>query len=169
MGLFHCSFYHYSFYHYSLFTVHYSLFTVHYSLFTVHSIIVHCVIMLKINNLNLIFNPYDVNQVQALKNVNLHLPPGEFVTIIGSNGAGKSTLLNVIAGVFPVTAGKIIINGHNVIDWPEYRRAKLVGRVFQDPLLGTAASMTIEQNLTLAAKRNHWRTLSAGVKKPPLK
>ncbi len=119
--------------------------------------------MLKISNLNIIFNPGDVNQVHALKDVNLHLSPGEFVAVIGSNGAGKSTLLNAIAGVFPVNRGQIEIDDQNVSGWPEYRRAQLVGRVFQNPLMGTAASMTIEQNLTLAAKRSRWRGLSLGV------
>lgn len=111
----------------------------------------------------MVFNPGDVNEVRALRDVNLHLPPGEFVAVIGSNGAGKSTLLNTIAGVFPCTTGKIEIDGQDVTDWPEHRRAKLVGRVFQDPLLGTAASMTIEQNLTLAIKRGQSRGLRIGV------
>jgi putative ABC transport system ATP-binding protein len=119
--------------------------------------------MLEITNLNMIFNPGDVNEVRALKNVNLSLPPGEFVTIIGSNGAGKSTLLNTIAGVFPPTGGRIMVAHQDVTGWPEYRRATLVGRVFQNPLMGTAASMTIEQNLTLAIKRGQNRGLAIGV------
>jgi putative ABC transport system ATP-binding protein len=119
--------------------------------------------MLEIENLSMIFNPGSINQVHALKQVNLSLPPGEFVTIIGSNGAGKSTLLNTIAGVFPPSDGQIIIDHQEVTAWPEYRRANLVGRVFQDPLLGTAASMTIEQNLTLAIKRGQRRGLRIGV------
>ena len=119
--------------------------------------------MLKISNLNMLFNRGSVNEVHALRDVDLHLPPGDFVTIIGSNGAGKSTLLNTVAGVFPISGGSIFIDGQNVTDWPEYRRASLVGRVFQDPLLGTASSMTIEQNLTLAAKRGHRRGLRRGV------
>lgn len=119
--------------------------------------------MLKISNLSVIFNPGNVNQVHALKDVTLHLPPGEFVAVIGSNGAGKSTLLNSVAGVFPVREGTVDIDGQDVTGWPEYRRARLVGRVFQNPLMGTAASMTIEQNLTLAAKRSHWRGVGLGV------
>ena len=119
--------------------------------------------MLKISNLNVTFNPGDINEVQALKEISLHLPPGEFVAVIGSNGAGKSTLLNSVAGVFPVSRGHIEIDGQDVTDWPEYRRARLVGRVFQNPLMGTAASMTIEQNLTLAAKRSQWRGLGLGI------
>lgn len=119
--------------------------------------------MLKISHLNMLFNRASVNEVHALRDVDLHLPPGEFVTVIGSNGAGKSTLLNTVAGVFSVTGGQIFIDNQDVTDWPEYRRASLVGRVFQDPLLGTAASMTIEQNLTLAIKRGQRRGLRRGV------
>lgn len=119
--------------------------------------------MLKISNLNMIFNRGSINEVHALRDVDLQLPPGEFVTVIGSNGAGKSTLLNIVAGVFPITGGQIFIGDQNVTDWPEHRRASLVGRVFQDPLLGTAASMTIEQNLTLAFKRGQRRGLRRGV------
>lgn len=119
--------------------------------------------MLHISNLTMIFNPGDVNEIYALKNVDLQLPPGEFVAIIGSNGAGKSTLLNTVAGVFPATAGRITIAGQDVTTWPEHRRANLIGRVFQNPLLGTAASMTIEQNLTLAIKRGQRRGLRIGV------
>ncbi|MFQ5577186.1 MAG: ABC transporter ATP-binding protein, partial [Anaerolineae bacterium] len=119
--------------------------------------------MLKISNLHMIFHPGEVNEVHALKDISLHLPPGEFVAVIGSNGAGKSTLLNTIAGVFPCTRGQITIDDHNVTGWPEYRRAGLVGRVFQNPLMGTAASMTIEQNLTLAIKRGQKRGLRPGV------
>ncbi|MCB9078014.1 MAG: ATP-binding cassette domain-containing protein [Anaerolineaceae bacterium] len=119
--------------------------------------------MLKLTNLSMVFNPGSINEVRALTDVSLHLPPGEFVSVIGSNGAGKSTLLNTIAGVFPVTQGRITIDGQDVTAWPEHRRAALVGRVFQDPLLGTAASMTIEQNLTLAIKRGLRRGLRRGV------
>lgn len=121
--------------------------------------------MLTISNLQMVFHPGDINEVHALRGIDLDLPGGEFVAIIGSNGAGKSTLLNTIAGVFPCTSGQIIIAGQDVTDWPEYRRAHLVGRVFQNPLLGTAASMTIEQNLTLAIKRGQQRGLRIGVTK----
>ena len=119
--------------------------------------------MLTIKNLNVIFNPGDINEVHALKDVSLHMPSGEFIAVIGSNGAGKSTLLNAVAGVFPTNRGQIEIDGQDVTGWPEHRRATLVGRVFQNPLSGTAASMTIEQNLTLAAKRSPWRSLKLGV------
>lgn len=119
--------------------------------------------MLKIHNLEMTFHQGEVNQVHALQKINLQLPPGEFLAIIGSNGAGKSTLLNSVAGVFTPTRGQIVIDNQDVTHWPEYRRATLVGRVFQNPLMGTAASMTIEQNLTLAIKRGQPRGLSLGV------
>jgi putative ABC transport system ATP-binding protein len=114
-------------------------------------------------NLGKTFHAGDVNEIKALRQIDLHLPPGDFVSVIGSNGAGKSTLLNAIAGVYPVTTGQIIIDGQDVTNWPEHKRAAFVGRVFQDPLTGTAASMTIEQNLTLALKRGQKRTLRTGV------
>ena len=119
--------------------------------------------MLRLKGVSKVFNRGQVNEVQALRDVNLHLPPGEFVTVIGSNGAGKSTLLNVIAGVFPCTSGGVKIDGRDVTNWPEHRRARLIGRVFQNPLMGTAASMTIEQNLTLALRRGERRGLGIGV------
>ena len=119
--------------------------------------------MLKISHLDIIFNLGNVNEIHALKDINLHLPPGEFLAIIGSNGAGKSTLLNAVAGVFPPTNGQIVINDQDVSTWPEHRRATMVGRVFQNPLMGTAASMSIEQNLTLAIKRGQTRGLGIGV------
>lgn len=121
--------------------------------------------MLRIEALHHIFNPGDVNEVYALRDIQLALPPGQFVTVIGSNGAGKSSLFNVIAGVFPPTQGRILIDGEDVTDWPEHRRGALVGRVFQDPLLGTAASMTIAQNLTLALLRGQPARLRTGVTK----
>lgn len=117
--------------------------------------------MLKLTGIYQTFHAGEVNEVQALRGVDLHLTPGQFVTVIGSNGAGKSTLFNVIAGVYPPSQGQVVIDGMEVTAWPEHRRAALIGRVFQDPLLGTAASMTIAQNLTLAllrSRRLHWRT-----------
>jgi putative ABC transport system ATP-binding protein len=114
-------------------------------------------------NLGKTFHAGDVNEIKALRQIDLHLPPGDFVSVIGSNGAGKSTLLNAVAGVYPVTTGQIIIDGQDVTNWPEHKRAAFVGRVFQDPLTGTAASMTIEQNLALALKRGQKRTLRTGV------
>lgn len=117
--------------------------------------------MLELQGVHQTFHAGEVNEVRALRGVDLHLTPGQFVTVIGSNGAGKSTLFNVIAGAFPPTVGRILIDGDDVTRWPEHRRAALIGRVFQDPLLGTAASMTIAQNLTLAMLRSRrlgWRT-----------
>lgn len=119
--------------------------------------------MLRLVSLYQIYNPGSLNAVHALSGVDLHIRAGQFVTMIGSNGAGKTTLLNVIAGVYPPTRGSISIDGVDVTRWPEYTRAKLVGRVFQDPLLGTAASMTIAQNLTLALLRGKRLRLHTGV------
>jgi putative ABC transport system ATP-binding protein len=121
--------------------------------------------MLRVESLSQIFNPGSVNEVQALQDINLHLPGEQFATLIGSNGAGKTTLFNVIAGVYPPTRGRIRINGIDVTDWPEHRRAGFVGRVFQNPLTGTAASMTIAQNMTLAMLRGQGLKLHTGVTK----
>lgn len=109
--------------------------------------------MLHIEKLHQVFNPGHVNEVHALRGISLQLPQEQFVTVIGSNGAGKSTIFNAIAGVFQPTQGSIKIDGTDVTAWPEYRRAALVGRVFQDPMLGTAASMSIAQNLSMALLR----------------
>ena len=119
--------------------------------------------MLQINALYQTFNPGHINEVHALRDINLHLPPAQFVTVIGSNGAGKSTIFNAIAGVFQPTQGSIRIDGTDVTQWPEHRRAALVGRVFQDPMLGTAASMSIAQNLALALLRDQPLRLRLGV------
>jgi putative ABC transport system ATP-binding protein len=119
--------------------------------------------MLRLQNIHHVFHPGEVNEVRALRGVDLHVPAGQFVTVIGSNGAGKTTLFNVIAGVFPPTRGTIAIDDSDVTQWPEHRRAALVGRVFQDPLMGTASSMTIAQNLTLALLRNQRLRLRTGV------
>ncbi len=119
--------------------------------------------MLRINALHQVFHPGEVNEVHALRGIDLHLPPGQFVTVIGSNGAGKSTLFNVVAGVYGPTAGRIEIDGADVSAWTEPKRAALIGRVFQDPLSGTAASMTIAQNLALALLRGKRRRLRTGV------
>ena len=109
------------------------------------------------------FNPGTVNEKKALNGINLHLDEGDFVTVIGGNGAGKSTMLNMIAGVYPVDCGKIIIDGVDVTHLPEHKRAKYLGRVFQDPMTGTAADMQIEENLALAARRGARRGLRAGI------
>lgn len=119
--------------------------------------------MLQLESITHIFNVGQVNQVKALVNVNLSLHPKQFVTVIGSNGAGKSTLFNVISGVFPPTNGKILIDGMDVTSWSEPRRAVQVGRVFQNPLMGTAASMTIAENMALALLRDRKLRLGVGV------
>lgn len=121
--------------------------------------------MLQLRKATKIFNHGSVNEKTALDEVDLHLAPGDFVTIIGSNGAGKSTLLNAIAGMWPLDKGQIILGGEDITHTPDYRRADLIGRVFQDPMVGTAASMTIEENLALAAKRGQRRGLKRGLHK----
>jgi len=119
--------------------------------------------MLRVASLYQVYNPGSLNEVHALSGINLHIQAEQFVTMIGSNGAGKTSLLNVIAGVYPPTRGSIYIDGIDVTRWPEYSRARLVGRVFQNPLLGTAASMTIAQNLTLALLRGKPLRMRTGV------
>lgn len=115
--------------------------------------------MLQINGVYKTFNAGTINEKKALNGVNLNLNPGDFVTIIGGNGAGKSTMLNMIAGVYPVDSGSITIDGVDVTRLPEHKRAKFLGRVFQDPMMGTAADMWIEENLALAGRRGQKRTL----------
>lgn len=119
--------------------------------------------MLDIVNVEKTFNPGTINEKRALNGINLHLDEGDFVTVIGGNGAGKSTMLNMIAGVYPVDSGSIVIDGVDVTALPEYKRAKYLGRVFQDPMTGTAANMQIEENLALAARRGKRRTLRPGI------
>ena len=119
--------------------------------------------MLDITNVEKTFNPGTINEKKALNGINLHLDEGDFVTVIGGNGAGKSTMLNMVAGVYPVDCGSIVIDGVDVTKLPEYKRAKYLGRVFQDPMTGTAADMQIEENLALAARRGQKRTLRAGI------
>ena len=121
--------------------------------------------MLKIENVYKTFNAGTVNEKKALQGLNLHLKPGEFVTVIGGNGAGKSTMLNCVAGAYTVESGRILIDGTDVTHLPEYKRAKFIGRVFQDPMMGTAANMWIEENLALAARRGKPRTLRSGITK----
>lgn len=113
--------------------------------------------MLKLTNISKTFHPGTVNEKKALDNINLHLLPGDFVTIVGSNGAGKSTLLNAIAGVFYPDEGNITLAGENITFKPEYRRSREMGRLFQNPLCGTAPNMTIEENLALAYLRTNTR------------
>ena len=119
--------------------------------------------MLDIIGVEKTFNPGTVNEKKALNGINLHLDDGDFVTVIGGNGAGKSTMLNMVAGVYPVDCGNIIIDGVDVTKLPEHKRAKYLGRVFQDPMTGTAADMQIEENLALAARRGARRTLRVGI------
>ena len=119
--------------------------------------------MLDILNVEKTFNPGTINEKKALNGINLHLDEGDFVTVIGGNGAGKSTMLNMIAGVYPVDCGSIVIDGIDVTNLPEYKRAKYLGRVFQDPMTGTAADMQIEENLALAARRGKRRSLLPGI------
>ena len=119
--------------------------------------------MLRIENVFKTFNAGTVNEKRALKGLNLHLKEGEFVTVIGGNGAGKSTMLNCVSGAYAVEEGRILIDGMDVTHLPEYKRAKFIGRVFQDPMMGTAATMQIEENLALAARRGKPRTLRVGI------
>lgn len=120
--------------------------------------------MLEINNIYKTFNAGTVNEKTALKGLSLTLEAGDFVTVIGGNGAGKSTMLNAIAGVWPVDSGSIVIDGMDVTKLQEYKRAKFLGRVFQDPMTGTAATMEIEENLALAMRRGEHRTLRRGIR-----
>ena len=121
--------------------------------------------MVEINSISKTFNPGTINSVQALDAVSLTLKPGEFVTVIGGNGSGKSTMLNAVAGVYSVDEGRIKLDDRDVTFLPEYKRAAWLGRVFQDPMIGTAAEMTIEENLALAVRRGKNRGLRRGVPK----
>lgn len=121
--------------------------------------------MLKIENIRKVFNAGTINEKVALDGVNLTLQKGEFVTVIGGNGAGKSTTLNAVAGVWPVDDGKIYIGGEDVTKLSEHKRAKYLGRVFQDPMTGTATTMSIEENMAIAARRGKSRGLSWGITK----
>lgn len=119
--------------------------------------------MLELIDVKKTFNPGTINAKKALCGVDLHLNPGDFVTIIGGNGAGKSTTLNAISGVWKIDSGKIKIDGIDVSKLPEHKRAKYLGRVFQDPMTGTAATMEIQENLAIAARRGDHRTLRWGI------
>lgn len=120
--------------------------------------------MISISNITKAFHKGDVNEVRALNNVNLEVQDGDFITIIGSNGAGKSTFLNALAGSFSLDTGSILLGEDDITKWQEHKRAGLIGRVFQDPLLGTCAGASIEQNLAMAIKRGKRRGLGFGVK-----
>lgn len=121
--------------------------------------------MLILSNIEKTFNKGTVNEKKALKGLSLSLNDGDFVTVIGGNGAGKSTMLNMIAGVYPIDKGKIILNGENISRWPEYKRARFLGRVFQDPMMGTAATMEIQENMALAYRRGLKKTLNWSITK----
>lgn len=116
--------------------------------------------MLTVRNIHKTFHPGTANEVRALRGVSLELPAGAFLVILGGNGSGKSTLLNAIAGSFELDAGDIELDGHRITGWPEHRRARLIGRVFQNPFAGTASQMTIAENLALASRRGRARGLA---------
>ena len=119
--------------------------------------------MLNVEHISKTFNSGTINEKRAIRDLSLHLADGDFVTVIGGNGAGKSTLLNAVAGVWPVDDGRIEIGGEDVTGMPEYQRARYIGRVFQDPMMGTAPNMQIEENLALANRRGKKRGLRWGV------
>ena len=121
--------------------------------------------MLEIKNISKTFNPGTINEKKALLDLSLTLKDGDFVTVIGGNGAGKSTLLNAVAGVWPVDSGSILLDGEDITALPEHKRAKYIGRVFQDPMMGTAPNMQMEENLALALRRGQKRGLRWGVTK----
>ena len=121
--------------------------------------------MLEIKNVHKTFNKGTINEKKALNGVDLKLAPGDFVTIIGGNGAGKSTMLNTIAGVYPIDQGTILLDGKDISDLPEYKRAYMLGRVFQDPMMGTAAGMEIQENMAMANRRGKRRGLNWGISK----
>lgn len=119
--------------------------------------------MLEVKHIAKTFNPGTVNEKKAIEDLSFTLEDGDFVTVIGGNGAGKSTMLNLIAGVFPLDCGHIVLDGQEISQDPEHKRASLIGRVFQDPLMGTAADMGIEENMAMAKRRGRRRTLRWGV------
>ena len=121
--------------------------------------------MLEITGLKKVFNRGTVNEKVALNGLNITVNDGDFVTVIGGNGAGKSTMLNAICGVFPVDEGKIVLDGNDITALPEYKRAKFLGRVFQDPMMGTSPNMEIQENLALAYRRGKSRLLRPGITK----
>ena len=122
--------------------------------------------MLEIKEVYKTFNAGTVNEKRALNGLNLTLDDGDFVTVIGGNGAGKSTMLNIVSGAYTVDSGSITIDGQDVTGLPEHKRARFIGRVFQDPMMGTAATMQIEENLALAKRRGRPRTLRPGITRP---
>lgn len=121
--------------------------------------------MLELKNVVKVFNANTVNEKVALDGIDLTLNDGDFVTVIGGNGAGKSTMLNAIAGTFPIDRGSVLMDGQEISKLPEYKRAKFLGRVFQDPRMGTAGNMQIDENMAIAARRGQVRGLRWGVTK----
>lgn len=121
--------------------------------------------MLEIKNVHKTFNKGTINEKKALNGVELKMEPGDFVTVIGGNGAGKSTMLNMIAGVYPIDQGTILLDDKDISDLPEYKRAYMLGRVFQDPMMGTASGMEIQENMAMAYRRGKRRGLSWGITK----
>lgn len=121
--------------------------------------------MLELRNVNKTFNLGTINEKHVLKDLNLTMEEGDFVTVIGGNGAGKSTMLNAIAGIWPIDSGAILVDGKNITGLPDYKRAPYIGRVFQDPMMGTAPDMQIGENLALAARRGKTRGLKWGFSK----
>ena len=121
--------------------------------------------MLILENVEKTFNRGTINEKKALNGLNLSMKDGDFVTVIGGNGAGKSTMLNMIAGVYPIDKGKVILNGENISRWSEHKRARFLGRVFQDPMTGTAADMEIQENLALAYRRGKRRGMRWAITK----
>ena len=121
--------------------------------------------MLKISHVSKTFNLGTINEKKALDDISLVLNEGDFVTVIGGNGAGKSTMLNMIAGVYPIDSGIIALDGKDISLESEYKRAEMIGRVFQDPMMGTAADMEIQENLAFANRRGKSRTLKWGIQK----
>lgn len=121
--------------------------------------------MLEVKNVSKTFNAGTINEKKALDRISLTLEDGDFVTVIGGNGAGKSTLLNMVAGVYPIDSGHIVLDGNEISTDPEHKRAKYIGRVFQDPLMGTAGDMMIVENLAMAQRRGKKRTLAWGFTK----
>lgn len=119
--------------------------------------------MLELKNVKKTFNKGTINEKKALNGVDLKMEPGDFITVIGGNGAGKSTMLNMIAGVYPIDSGAVIVDGKNITRQPDYKRAAYLGRVFQDPMMGTATDMEIEENLAMAYRRGKRRGLGWGV------
>ena len=124
--------------------------------------------MLKLENVSITFNKGTVNEKKALDNVSLTVEDGDFITVIGSNGAGKSTLMNAVSGTYEIDKGKICLDDKNITRLKEYQRARFIGRLFQDPLRGTAPNMTIEENLGLAYSRGKRRSLNIGIKRKDL-